>query len=132
MGKDLMEKTIPLRKNTYHVANRRGTSFRKLSKQVATEVTGEDRKRKGSLGSRNILTDNAIDQLTRYFGMSIRRKRGTSAKTRDDFLASYFHCSSPDENPRTTCARPPRLHGASTIKPIEPLQMKKSQKAIGQ
>lgn len=79
-----------------HVSKRLGTGLRNLLKQTAVEVIGGKRKRK-TMGGKNKLTEHVITRLQHYFGISVRRKTGTTvSEMRDDILASYYHCSSTD------------------------------------
>lgn len=106
-----------------HVSKRLGTRLRKLKGEDITmkkTKTGKTLKR-SLLGGKNKLTDDVIDKLTSYYGQAVRHNVGKTVQSlRNDIIATFYHCSSIDENPRhLSCpiGSDSRL-GASTIKPL--------------
>jgi hypothetical protein len=86
-----------------HVCKRLGTRLRKLKAdhfQMVETKAGRLQKR-SLLGGQSKLTDPVINKLTSYFGIAIRNNKDKTAKEmREAILASYFHCSSTDNNQR--------------------------------
>ena len=86
-----------------HVAKRLGTRLRKLK---VTEVEIKKTKTgktmcKSFLDGKDKLTDKVIDRLTFYYGCAIRHNVGKSIESmKKDIQASFYHCSSSDEDPQ--------------------------------
>lgn len=82
-----------------HISKRLGSRLRKLREETREE-TASGRKRT-VIGGKNKLTDKVIDKLTFYYGQAIRRNiSGTVEEMQKDIMASYYHCSSTDSEPR--------------------------------
>lgn len=82
-----------------HVSKRLGTQPRKL-REKSKVTTGRGRKR-STLGGRNKLTDKVLDKLPFYYGQAVRRNTGNNVEgLRNDIIATFYHCTSTDENPR--------------------------------
>lgn len=82
-----------------HVSKRLGARLRKL-REESKEETASGRKRT-TIGGKNKLTDKVIEKLTFYYGQAIRRNiTGTTQAMQKDILASFYHCSSTDSDPR--------------------------------
>lgn len=71
-----------------HVQKRVGCRLRKLKKTVR------------GLGGKGKLTDALIDRLQNYYGIAIRANVGNLSAMKKATLASLFHCSSTDKQPR--------------------------------
>lgn len=71
-----------------HVQKRMGTRLRNLKKKV-----------KG-LGGKEKLTAKLIDQLTIYYGLSIRRNPSSIENMKNDIWATVYHKMSTDEHPQ--------------------------------
>jgi len=71
-----------------HVQKRMGTRLRNLKKNT-----------KG-LGGRGKLTGKLIDELTIYYGLSIRRNSDSVEKMRNEIWSTLYHKMSTDENPQ--------------------------------
>lgn len=71
-----------------HVQKRVGCRLRKLKKTVR------------GLGGKGKLTDALIDRLQNYYGIAIRANVGKLSEMKQATLASLFHCSSTDAQPR--------------------------------
>lgn len=52
------------------------------------------------LGGKGKLTDALIDRLQNYYGIAIRANVGNLSEMKQATLASLFHCSSTDAQPR--------------------------------
>ncbi|KAK8748456.1 hypothetical protein OTU49_016156, partial [Cherax quadricarinatus] len=85
-----------------HYAKRlrkRLTSLVKLHYTEKQLRTGK--KRKQYHQKKGMLTDFVIDKLAQYFQKNLRENRGSDVVTmRNGILASFFHCSSTDDNPQ--------------------------------
>nr|XP_053634350.1 uncharacterized protein LOC128689906 [Cherax quadricarinatus] len=85
-----------------HYAKRLKNRLTSLVKMHYTEKqlrTGKKRK-EYHLKRRGLLSDFMIDKLAQYFQKNLWDNCGTDAETmRNGILASFFHCSSTDDNP---------------------------------
>ncbi|KAK8731958.1 hypothetical protein OTU49_007358, partial [Cherax quadricarinatus] len=85
-----------------HYAKRLKNRLTSLVKLHYTEKqlrAGKKRKEYHVKG-KGMLTDFMIDKLAQYFQKNLRDSRGTDVETmRNGILASFFHCSSTDDNP---------------------------------
>ncbi|XP_077550765.1 uncharacterized protein LOC144164042 [Haemaphysalis longicornis] len=73
---------------TGHVQKRVGCRLRKLKKTVR------------GLGGKGNITDALTDRLQNYYGIAIRANVGNLSAMKQATLASLFHCSSTDKDPR--------------------------------
>lgn len=77
-----------------HVSKRLGARLRKLKDQSKGQ-------KKKSLGGKGKLTDKVIERLPFDYGQAIRKnKGGTVEDLKKDIYATFYHCTSTDENPR--------------------------------
>ena len=52
------------------------------------------------------LTDKVIGELTKFYGLAIRRNADSVKKMKDAIWASFYYCSSSDDNPNHTLCPP--------------------------
>lgn len=88
-----------------HVSKRFGSRLRKLKDTEVTEVPvkskpGKTRKKK-TLGGKSKLTDKVLEMLPYYYGQAIRRQSSSTVEElRKDIMATFYHCTSTDDEPR--------------------------------
>lgn len=70
-----------------HVEKRMGTRLRNV-------------KKKEKLGGKGKLTEALIKKLTTYYGLAIRRNINNIENMKKDIMATFYHMSSTNENPR--------------------------------
>lgn len=82
-----------------HVSKRLGTQLQKLREK--SKVTTSCRRKRSTLGGRNKLTDKVLEKMPFYCGQAVQRNTGNNdEELQNDIIATFYHCTSTDENPR--------------------------------
>jgi len=84
------EKRVVKKECVGHVEKRMGSRLRNIKKT---------NKRIGGKGSGK-LTDKLIGELTKFYGLAIRRNPDSIEKMKKEIWATYYHCCSSDDNPQ--------------------------------
>lgn len=72
-----------------------------VEKRMGTRLRNAKKANKGIGGKgKGKLTDKAIGELTKFYGLAIRRNSDSVQDMKEAIWATYFHCSSSDENPQ--------------------------------